>query len=115
MSHSMETQMALLVQEVGQVKEMLQRIETRQSTQDAKLSDLDKKQTLLSAGVTNVQNQLNEHTPTINEMITIRTKVQGAGALGRVLWTIGGVLLGGAVTLVAFLVNLGKITGGSSN
>lgn len=48
----------------------------------------------LANRVGNVEDKFATAQPTIEEFITIKHKVQGAGALGKWLWLVGGVLLG---------------------
>lgn len=49
-----------------------------------------------------LEEKFNEASPTLKEFIAMKHQVQGAGALGKVLWIIGGALVGGAAALVGF-------------
>lgn len=43
--------------------------------------------------LTLLEKQFSDVTPTINEFVVIKNRVQGAGSLGKYLWLFGGVLL----------------------
>lgn len=47
----------------------------------------------MSVKVTNVENKLATASPTIEEFITIKHKIVGAGKLGKYLWLAGGALI----------------------
>ncbi len=49
---------------------------------------------VLMGEVADVKNKLAGQAPTIEEFITIKHKVVGAGVVGKWLWVLGGLLLG---------------------
>lgn len=97
MTQSIETQLALLGQSIGQIALTVSRMEEAQERERVRSttdnSEMDKRMTALEATLVSVKGQLDGHQPTINDMITIRTKVEGAGHLGKILWaTLGATL-----------------------
>lgn len=53
----------------------------------------------IDSRLSNVENSLAKSAPTIEEFITIKHKVVGAGKMGKVMWAI----LGGALTMIITL------------
>lgn len=109
---SIETRLALQEQRQNQMMEMLVRIEQGQVAVANRQSGTEQWQAGVEAQLIAVQKQLDGHSPTINEMITIRAKVEGAGVLGKFLWGIGIALLSAAATAVALVLNMNKLVSG---
>lgn len=80
---STEVQLALLGQQMTQITAALAKLENLPTT----VHDLGLK-------VQGLDNRLTEQKPTIDEFITIKHKVVGAGMLGRWLWLALAFLLG---------------------
>lgn len=59
-----------------------------------KMDEMGANMTEMKYRLTSVESQLAVAAPTIAEFLVIKQRVIGAGALGRWLWLIGGVLLG---------------------
>ena len=91
---SAEVQMARLQEQMNQVRETLDQIRiasNKADTRDEKMDDLLQR---FDRRLENVEKQLASSAPTIEEFITIKHKVQGAGILGRWIWAGGGILVG---------------------
>lgn len=57
------------------------------------LENINRALLALENRVKDVENQLNKASPTIDEFITIKHKVVGAGVMGKYLWAFGAVVL----------------------
>ena len=99
MSASLE---ALVGKLTGQVELLLQRDDKAEVNRKAlyeKVEEVGKDVLKLNARMTQAENTITEHQPTITEFITVKHKVQTAGTIGKWLWGIGGVIL----TAAAFI------------
>lgn len=90
---SHEAQLAMLYNTQQHIIETLKRIEESvrgldKSNHDAALSSVE-----MSGRVKRLEDSMNANAPTIQEFVTIKHKVQGAGKLGTFLWAAGAVLL----------------------
>ncbi|QWY83532.1 hypothetical protein [Rhizobium phage RHph_X2_28B] len=94
--------------ELGQLTEALKNIERQldEARQGRKqhydrLESIDRKVDHLDWRVADLEKKLNTMSPTVDEFAHYRTQVQGAGKLGRVIWTGAGYLLTAAGSAVA--------------
>lgn len=85
----LETKMEMILH--GQDRAEQSRKELHQS-----VNALDKKVDGLEFRMQAMETSFKEARPTIDDFIATKHKVQGAGQLGKFLWTIGGLLLGAA-------------------
>jgi tetrahydromethanopterin S-methyltransferase subunit B len=65
------------------------------------VSDIRVNVAKIDGRVTAVERRVEEATPTLQDYIRTKAKVEGAGGLGRFLWWLGGIVLGIAATLYA--------------
>lgn len=64
-----------------------------------KLEELNRSVLELSSRVHQVERSLAAASPTIDEFVSIKYKVQGAGIAGKWIWAIGSAILTAAVTM----------------
>lgn len=93
---SVEVQLAVAIQRLDQViaeqSEAKEGRKEQYKSMEAMRASVDK----MGGRLENVEKQVASAQPTIEEFITIKHKVVGAGAMGRWLWIAGGILLGWA-------------------
>lgn len=89
-----EVQIARLEERLNIVLAELQQARDSRKVQYEKLEIIGRSILEMDNRVESVEKSLAGHAPTIEEFITIKHKVQGAGMLGNWLWAIGGGLIG---------------------
>lgn len=94
MSESTEVQLARLQEQMKQVLEELRSAKDSRKQQYEHNEAMNKLLLSLDGRVGNVEGTLAVQSPTIEEFITIKHKVVGAGLLGKWVW----LLLGGTVS-----------------
>lgn len=90
---SSEVQMARLDERLQQILREMELSRDSRKQQYEKLETISQNVSLLETRVKGVEDGLNKASPTIDEFVNIKMKVQGAGALGKYVWMIGGGLL----------------------
>lgn len=93
MSEPVEAQIARLAERMNTILEEMAQARDGRKHQYEKLEDLGRSILKLDNRVESVENSLARASPTIDEFITIKHKVAGAGMLGKYVWAIGGGLL----------------------
>jgi len=73
---------------------------------NGKIDDTNSKVDKLTWRLDALEATMNKQAPTIAEFLTYKEQVRGAGKLGRILWIVGGILLGWA-SYVAGLFQFG--------
>lgn len=91
---SSEVQMARLDERLQQILREMELSRDSRKQQYEKLETISQNVSLLETRVKGVEDGLNKAAPTIDEFITIKTKVVGAGIAGRWLWAVGSFILG---------------------
>lgn len=91
---STEVQIARMDERFQQILREMELSRDSRKQQYEKLETISQSVALLGTRVKGVEDGLNKASPTIDEFITIKHKVVGAGILGRWVWGFGGVLLG---------------------
>ena len=92
----LEEKMEFLVTEAKEAKEARNSQYVRNENNNLTLVQL-------AASIKSVEEKLAGQTPTIEEFITIKHKVVGAGKVGQVLWSIGSALIGAISGIIAFV------------
>ncbi len=64
-----------------------------------KLEQTDEKVDKIENRVERLEHAITTMSPTVAEFLMYKARVQGAGTLGKVLWWVGGVMLGAAAAL----------------
>lgn len=90
---STEVQMARMDERLQQILREMGLDRDGRKQQYEKLESINKAVALLDTRVKGVEDGLNKASPTIDEFITIKHKVAGAGMLGKWVWAFGGGLL----------------------
>lgn len=70
------------------------------------MGQVDRTLETISSRVTSVESSLSKATPTIEEFVTFKNKVLGAGTFGRWLWVLFGALLTWIITARHDIANL---------
>lgn len=96
---SPEVQMARLDERLKSILSELVQAREDGRHQYAKLEDLGRAVVSVENRVVSVENSLAKASPTIDEFITIKHKVQGAGVIGKWVWAIGGGIIGMIFTM----------------
>ena len=91
---STEVQIARMDERFQQILREMELSRDSGKQQYEKLETISQSVSLLSTRVKGVEDGLNKASPTIDEFITIKHKVSGAGILGKWAWAFGGSLLG---------------------
>ncbi len=94
MSESSDVRIARLEEQFRFVIEDIKESKTSRKIQYETMESMSQSLTVLMGEVADVKNKLAGQAPTIEEFITIKHKVVGAGAVGKWLWVFGGLLLG---------------------
>lgn len=94
----LEIQMARLQEQLKAVITTLSEDREDRKKTDKSLTDISKTVTNLDRRLENVEHQLLQNEPTIQDFIRIKHQVQGAGKLGRLVWFVGGALIAGLFT-----------------
>lgn len=90
---STEVQIARLEERLTQILREMELNRHDRKGQYEKLEQVNESVTLLGTRVKGVEDSLAKATPTLDEFITIKTKVVGAGAVGKWLWAGGSSLI----------------------
>lgn len=93
-TESAEVQMARLDERLKVIANMLEDMGEEQRSQREWRSIVNLKLSAIDSRVENVESSLAKASPTIDEFITIKHKVVGAGILGKWVWAGLGGLLG---------------------
>ena len=94
MSDAPEVEIARLIERVSHLTGALERSEEDRRSDAVWKEGINAKLNTMDGQITSINISLAKNAPTIEEFITIKHKVVGAGQLGKWLWTVGGVLLG---------------------
>lgn len=92
-NESVEVQLARLEERLKTIFEMLERERDNKTAIYDELKSLGKGMTSIEGRVENVEGKLTQQAPTIEEFITIKHKVVGAGIAGKWTWAIAGGLI----------------------
>ncbi|MNQ59266.1 hypothetical protein D3C85_734980 [compost metagenome] len=90
---SLEVQIARFDERLRRLLEETELARDGRKQQYEKLELISQNVALLETRVKGVEDGLNRASPTIDEFITIKHKVTGAGLLGKWVWAFGGGLL----------------------
>lgn len=96
MSETVEVRVARLEEQLKFLVEDAREAKTSRGSQYESIEALSKVVTLMATEVSDVKGKLAGQAPTIEEFITIKHKVVGAGKLGKWVW----VTLGGLITFL---------------
>ena len=94
MSETVEVRVARLEEQLKFLVEDAREAKASRKSQYESIEALSKAMLAMSTDMTEVKGKLAGQAPTIEEFITIKHKVVGAGKLGRWLWTAGAFLIG---------------------
>ena len=94
MSESVEVRVARLEEQLKFLVDEAKEAKINRKGQYESIEALRRAMTTMAGEVGEVKNKLAGQAPTIEEFITIKHKVVGAGKLGRGLWTVGAFLIG---------------------
>ena len=93
-NESVDVKIARLEVTMSQMMKELESSERSRKAQYDTITQLNHLMVKMGGQLENLEKQVATAQPTIEEFITIKHKVVGAGWLGRWLWVAGGVLLG---------------------
>lgn len=93
-NESIEVQLAILAERVSTVIEDNKESKITRKAQYDSIEAIRAAVGTVNNRVGNLETQMSAAKPTIEEFITIKHKVVGAGALGKWLWAAGAALLG---------------------
>jgi hypothetical protein len=71
-----------------------------------RLEGMSKQMTDVEGRVVTLEAHITSMSPTVEEFVTYKERVRGAGVLGRLLWMVGGVLLTSAVAISGWWHNI---------
>ncbi|MDR5839326.1 hypothetical protein [Caballeronia sp. LZ034LL] len=94
-------QLAVLVTEMGHIKNELIEAKLARKDQYEKMEEQTVTLSKLDGRMEKVENSLADQSPTIQEFVTIKHKVEGAGTAGRWVWAALTGLLGLVATIAA--------------
>lgn len=94
-----ERDLGRLEEGLRNIEKLIDKAEVSRRQMYEKLDGMDTKITTIEHQVDQARRELNEMKPAIAEHNAMKQRVAGAGWLGRVLWTLGGLILGGAFWL----------------
>lgn len=94
MSESAETQIARLEERLKTIFELLERSNRDQNAIKEWMNQTNLALNKIDSRVKGVEDSLAKASPTIEEFITIKHKVVGAGIMGKWIWGGAGMLLG---------------------
>lgn len=95
MSETLEVQMVRLQEQLKAVITSLSEDRDSRKESDKQLTSIAISTANLDRRLEVVEKQLAKDAPTIEEFITIKHQVKGAGMLGRWLWLFGGMMIAG--------------------
>lgn len=90
---SVEVKIARIDERVESVRDELALAREARKQQYEMIEKVNHTLLKLDGRVTGVEQTLTSVTPTIDEFVNIKVKVQGAGMAGKALWAIGGTIL----------------------
>jgi len=93
MSESIDVRVARLEEKMSFLVKDAEEAKTARKAQYKTTEDINRVINAMATEVSNVSSKLAGQAPTIEEFITIKHKVVGAGKLGKWLWLIGGILI----------------------
>lgn len=96
---SIEVQLAILVTEMGHIKSELADAKTARKGQYEKMEEQSQTLATMDGRMKVVEDSLKQQAPTIEEFITIKHKVVGAGVFGRWTWVVLAFLIGTVASL----------------
>lgn len=94
MAEPSEVQIARLEERLAVILNELQQVQDGRKQQYEKLEEMGRSLLQLSNRVESVEKSLAKASPTIEEFITIKHRVVGAGMLGKWVWAVAGGLIG---------------------
>jgi hypothetical protein len=89
-----QVQLARLEVQVANILSSLEKSETSRGKQYEAIESLRLAFDGVASRIKNVEDKLAGQAPTIQEFITMKNKVLGAGQFGKWLWVAGGILIG---------------------
>lgn len=104
-NESAETQMARIDERLKSMMIELQAAKDGRKDQYEKMEDIGRQITSMDGRMKNVETSLAKSAPTIEEFITIKHKVVGAGAAGKYLYAGAGILIGILAASREFLIS----------
>lgn len=93
-SESTEVQMARIDEQLKVIVRELSDAKMGRKEQYSEIEKVNLNMVDISSRLKIVEDSMTKNAPTIEEFITIKHKVVGAGMAGKWLWAIGGILLG---------------------
>lgn len=90
----LEVQLARLEEQMKTLFRMMEQENASKSSIYKELQSLSTNVTSISHRMVNVESSLANNAPTIEEFITIKHKMVGAGLMGKWIWAIAGGLIG---------------------
>jgi len=106
MSDSVEVQLARVDEQLKMVLRNQEKDAERRKEQYEKNEARDRVVAEINTRLKSVEDTMNTQKPTIEEFITIKHKVVGAGKLGKWLWIAGAFLLGSIANLREYAIKL---------
>ena len=103
---SPETQIARLDERLTQIITELRDAKDGRKHQYEKLEEFGRSLVSINARIQSVEESYAKASPTIDEFITIKHKVHGAGIVGKWIWAILGSLIGMAFAMRAQIAEL---------
>lgn len=91
---SLEVKIARLDERLQRLLDESELAREGRKQQYEKLEQVNQTVTQLESRVKGVEDGLTKASPTIDEFVNIKMKVQGAGIVGKWVWALGGTLLG---------------------
>jgi DNA repair ATPase RecN len=92
-TEDLRVELAKLVVSMGYIQRELEEAKTARKSQYEKMEEQSNTLTKLDSRMGEVEKSLKTQAPTIEEFITIKHKVQGAGTAGKWIWgSVGAVL-----------------------
>lgn len=108
---SIEVQLAILVTEMGHIKGELVDAKSARHDQWQKMQEQSSTLSKMDNRLESVEESLAKSAPTIEEFITIKHKVVGAGAIGKWIWVAATAILTMIATLAAAKTGLLSLFG----
>lgn len=103
MSEPIEVRVARLEENVGFLVAEAKEAKEARKNQYGRNEDNNLTLVQLATSVKSLEEKFAGQAPTIEEFITIKHKVVGAGKLGQVVWAIGSALIGAIGGVIAFV------------
>lgn len=86
---SVEVQLARVDERLKQIFQMMEEINEDQKAHRVNTTKMDQFLTVLDNRMKSMETSFSKASPTIDEFITIKHKVQGAGVAGKWIWAAG--------------------------